>query len=152
MAAKARAEETEKNREKNLSEARRIRQEENYKRHEAERKNLIEEIKLLDGAEQRSALGDALYPLVSNLQPTKAALILSMIMELDTGSLMGYLHDPPSIRTAVAESMKVIDAPPPSLESRLPSYTDSHPSSTPTALGDADPMPEGGHNNVETEI
>ena len=61
-------------------------------------KKQIVEIKLLEGLEQRTALADALYPMVSKIQPVKAALILSMILELDVVTLLGYLEDPPSIR------------------------------------------------------
>ena len=114
------------------------------------KKNTISEIRALKGTEQKTALGLALYPIVSRYQPDKAGIILTMMMEMDVSTLLGFVIDPPSVRGVIAEAMRVINGPSAS-DSRLPTYTGSNPSSTTTTLGDVDLLQEGDHDNVEEE-
>jgi len=130
------------------SEASKLRAAEKYKKQNEEKKNTIAEINSLEGADQKSALGIALYPIVSRLQPDKAGLILSILMESDVSTLLGYISDPPSIRGVIVEALRAINGPPAS-DSRPSTHTGFDLSSTSTSLGGVDPLPEGGHANVE---
>ncbi len=126
--------------------------EENYKKQEEEKRNTVAEIRTLEGTEQKNALGLALYPIVYRLQADKAGTIMSMIMELDVSTLLGYVIDPPSIRGVIAEAMHVISGSPNYPPSRPPPHTGPNPSSASITLDDVDPWSEGDRDNVEKDL
>eukprot|EP00974_Lingulodinium_polyedra_P055285 5317464-Lingulodinium_polyedra.AAC.1 len=56
-------------------------------------------------------IGDELYPTVAKYQPTVAAKITGMLLELDNGELMTLLDSEHQLRSAVEIAMRVLETP-----------------------------------------
>ncbi len=100
--------------------------------------------------ERRHRLGDALYPLISKTHPTKAGIIISMILEMPTDEVIGYLEDLSALKKIVEEAQYLLSAPP-SLSSRLKS-SGQGPDTDLTSLGEQESMVEGGHDDDQREL
>ncbi|KAK1784283.1 hypothetical protein P4O66_019972, partial [Electrophorus voltai] len=58
--------------------------------------------------EQKQILGERLFPLIQNMQPTLAGKITGMFLELDTSELLHMLESPESLHPKVDEAVAVL--------------------------------------------
>ncbi|KAK1784200.1 hypothetical protein P4O66_020687 [Electrophorus voltai] len=58
--------------------------------------------------EQKQILGERLFPLIQNMQPTLAGKITDMFLELDTSELLHMLESPESLHPKVDEAVAVL--------------------------------------------
>ncbi|KAL3651754.1 poly(A) binding protein Pab2 [Castilleja foliolosa] len=58
--------------------------------------------------EQRTMLGENLYPLVEQLEPEMAAKVTGMLLEMDQTEVLHLLESPESLKAKVAEAMDVL--------------------------------------------
>lgn len=59
-------------------------------------------------AEQRTMLGENLYPLVEQLEPEAAAKVTGMLLEMDQTEVLHLLESPEALKAKVAEAMDVL--------------------------------------------
>lgn len=59
--------------------------------------------------QQKVALGESLYPHVSNLQPKRAAKITGMILEMPNSEVEALLQNPAALRAKVEEAVNVLN-------------------------------------------
>lgn len=59
-------------------------------------------------AEQRTMLGENLYPLVEQLEPESAAKVTGMLLEMDQTEVLHLLESPEALKAKVAEAMEVL--------------------------------------------
>ncbi|KAM7479540.1 hypothetical protein LguiA_027753 [Lonicera macranthoides] len=59
-------------------------------------------------AEQRTMLGENLYPLVEQLEPEVAAKVTGMLLEMDQTEVLHLLESPEALKAKVAEAMEVL--------------------------------------------
>jgi polyadenylate-binding protein len=59
-------------------------------------------------AEQRTMLGENLYPLVEQLEPEAAAKVTGMLLEMDQTEVLHLLESPEALKAKVAEAMEVL--------------------------------------------
>ncbi len=59
-------------------------------------------------AEQRTMLGENLYPLVEQLEPEMAAKVTGMLLEMDQTEVLHLLESPDALKAKVAEAMEVL--------------------------------------------
>ncbi|CAN1802951.1 Polyadenylate-binding protein 8 [Linum perenne] len=60
--------------------------------------------------EQRTMLGENLYPLVDQLEPELAAKVTGMLLEMDQTEVLHLLESPEALKAKVAEAMDVLRA------------------------------------------
>jgi len=60
-------------------------------------------------SQQKVALGEALYPHVSSLQPKRAAKITGMILEMPNAEVEALLQNPADLRAKVEEAVVVLN-------------------------------------------
>ncbi|KAE9586818.1 hypothetical protein Lal_00004325 [Lupinus albus] len=58
--------------------------------------------------QQRTMLGEALYPLVDKLEPESAAKVTGMILEMDQPEVLHLIESPDALQEKVAEAMNVL--------------------------------------------
>ncbi|XP_019166200.1 PREDICTED: polyadenylate-binding protein 8-like [Ipomoea nil] len=58
--------------------------------------------------EQRTMLGENLYPLVEQLEPETAAKVTGMLLEMDQTEVLHLLESPEALKSKVAEAMDVL--------------------------------------------
>ncbi|CAA2964394.1 polyadenylate-binding 8-like [Olea europaea subsp. europaea] len=58
--------------------------------------------------EQRTMLGENLYPLVEQLEPDTAAKVTGMLLEMDQTEVLHLLESPEALKAKVAEAMEVL--------------------------------------------
>ncbi|CAI9294573.1 unnamed protein product [Lactuca saligna] len=58
--------------------------------------------------EQRTMLGESLYPLVEQLEPESAAKVTGMLLEMDQTEVLHLLESPEALKAKVAEAMEVL--------------------------------------------
>lgn len=58
--------------------------------------------------EQRTMLGENLYPLVEQLEPETAAKVTGMLLEMDQTEVLHLLESPEALKAKVAEAMDVL--------------------------------------------
>lgn len=58
--------------------------------------------------EQRTMLGENLYPLVEQLEPEAAAKVTGMLLEMDQTEVLHLLESPEALKAKVAEAMEVL--------------------------------------------
>ncbi|KAK4766392.1 hypothetical protein SAY87_008034 [Trapa incisa] len=58
--------------------------------------------------QQRTMLGENLYPLVEQLQPEAAAKVTGMLLEMDQTEVLHLLESPEALKAKVAEAMEVL--------------------------------------------
>ncbi|XP_020243055.1 polyadenylate-binding protein 2-like [Asparagus officinalis] len=58
--------------------------------------------------QQRTMLGENLYPLVVQLEPDHAAKVTGMLLEMDQTEVLHLLESPESLKAKVAEAMEVL--------------------------------------------
>ncbi|KAJ0989490.1 hypothetical protein J5N97_007846 [Dioscorea zingiberensis] len=58
--------------------------------------------------QQRTMLGENLYPLVEHLQPDHAAKVTGMLLEMDQTEVLHLLESPEALNAKVAEAMEVL--------------------------------------------
>ncbi|XP_073140510.1 polyadenylate-binding protein 8-like isoform X2 [Henckelia pumila] len=58
--------------------------------------------------EQRTMLGENLYPLVEQLEPDTAAKVTGMLLEMDQTEVLHLLESPEALKAKVAEAMDVL--------------------------------------------
>jgi polyadenylate-binding protein len=58
--------------------------------------------------EQRTMLGENLYPLVEQLEPETAAKVTGMLLEMDQTEVLHLLESPDALKAKVAEAMEVL--------------------------------------------
>jgi len=58
--------------------------------------------------EQRTMLGENLYPLVEQLEPETAAKVTGMLLEMDQTEVLHLLESPEALKSKVAEAMEVL--------------------------------------------
>jgi hypothetical protein len=81
----------------------------------------IDELKQLTGQDQVSAVGIALYPLVSKLHPIEAGRITSMMLEYNIEEVIGFLENPAELRQVTSEAMALLGSGP-TFQSLPPDY------------------------------
>ncbi|RAL38823.1 unnamed protein product [Cuscuta campestris] len=59
-------------------------------------------------ADQRTMLGENLYPLVEQLEPVQAAKVTGMLLEMDQTEVLHLLESPDALKAKVAEAMEVL--------------------------------------------
>ncbi|XP_052193450.1 polyadenylate-binding protein 8-like [Diospyros lotus] len=59
-------------------------------------------------ADQRTMLGENLYPLVEQLEPEMAAKVTGMLLEMDQTEVLHLLESPDALKAKVAEAMDVL--------------------------------------------
>ncbi|KAL7206487.1 hypothetical protein ACSBR2_019244 [Camellia fascicularis] len=59
-------------------------------------------------ADQRTMLGENLYPLVEQLEPEMAAKVTGMLLEMDQTEVLHLLESPEALTAKVAEAMEVL--------------------------------------------
>ncbi|XP_027112531.2 polyadenylate-binding protein 2-like isoform X1 [Coffea eugenioides] len=59
-------------------------------------------------ADQRTMLGENLYPLVEQLEPETAAKVTGMLLEMDQTEVLHLLESPEALKSKVAEAMEVL--------------------------------------------
>ncbi|KAK4424215.1 Polyadenylate-binding protein 2 [Sesamum alatum] len=59
-------------------------------------------------SEQRTMLGENLYPLVEQLEPETAAKVTGMLLEMDQTEVLHLLESPEALKAKVAEAMDVL--------------------------------------------
>ncbi|KAF3435430.1 hypothetical protein FNV43_RR22519 [Rhamnella rubrinervis] len=58
--------------------------------------------------QQRTMLGENLYPLVEQLEPDNAAKVTGMLLEMDQTEVLHLLESPDALKAKVAEAMEVL--------------------------------------------
>lgn len=58
--------------------------------------------------QQRTMLGENLYPLVEQLEPDNAAKVTGMLLEMDQTEVLHLLESPEALKAKVAEAMEVL--------------------------------------------
>lgn len=58
--------------------------------------------------QQRTMLGENLYPLVEQLEPENAAKVTGMLLEMDQTEVLHLLESPEALKAKVAEAMEVL--------------------------------------------
>ena len=58
--------------------------------------------------QQRTMLGEALYPLVDQLEHESAAKVTGMLLEMDQTEVLHLLESPDALKAKVAEAMEVL--------------------------------------------
>ncbi|XP_010555994.1 PREDICTED: polyadenylate-binding protein 8 isoform X1 [Tarenaya hassleriana] len=58
--------------------------------------------------QQRTMLGENLYPLVEQLEPDSAAKVTGMLLEMDQTEVLHLLESPEALKAKVAEAMEVL--------------------------------------------
>ncbi|KAL8540383.1 hypothetical protein ACS0TY_001839 [Phlomoides rotata] len=58
--------------------------------------------------EQRTMLGENLYPLVEQLEPETAAKVTGMLLEMDQTEVLHLLESPEALKSKVSEAMEVL--------------------------------------------
>ncbi|KAG0526535.1 hypothetical protein BDA96_06G154100 [Sorghum bicolor] len=58
--------------------------------------------------QQRTILGENLYPLVEQLEPNQAAKVTGMLLEMDQTEVLHLLESPDALKSKVAEAMDVL--------------------------------------------
>ncbi|PHT31811.1 Polyadenylate-binding protein 8 [Capsicum baccatum] len=58
--------------------------------------------------QQRTMLGESLYPLVDQLEHEHAAKIMGMLLEMDQTEVLHLLESPEALKTKVSEAMEVL--------------------------------------------
>ncbi|XP_059647817.1 polyadenylate-binding protein 8-like [Cornus florida] len=58
--------------------------------------------------DQRTMLGENLYPLVDQLEPENAAKVTGMLLEMDQTEVLHLLESPEALKAKVAEAMEVL--------------------------------------------
>ncbi|GFY89580.1 poly(A) binding protein 2 [Actinidia rufa] len=58
--------------------------------------------------DQRTMLGESLYPLVEQLEPEIAAKVTGMLLEMDQTEVLHLLESPEALKAKVAEAMEVL--------------------------------------------
>ncbi|KAK9988428.1 hypothetical protein SO802_028667 [Lithocarpus litseifolius] len=58
--------------------------------------------------QQRTMLGESLYPLVDQLEPDNAAKVTGMLLEMDQTEVLHLLESPEALKAKVAEAMEVL--------------------------------------------
>lgn len=58
--------------------------------------------------QQRTMLGEGLYPLVEQLEPESAAKVTGMLLEMDQTEVLHLLESPEALKAKVAEAMEVL--------------------------------------------
>jgi polyadenylate-binding protein len=58
--------------------------------------------------QQRTILGENLYPLVEQLEPNQAAKVTGMLLEMDQTEVLHLLESPEALKSKVAEAMDVL--------------------------------------------
>jgi len=58
--------------------------------------------------QQRTILGENLYPLVEQLEPNQAAKVTGMLLEMDQTEVLHLLESPEALNSKVAEAMDVL--------------------------------------------
>jgi polyadenylate-binding protein len=58
--------------------------------------------------QQRTMLGENLYPLVEQLEPDNAAKVTGMLLEMDQTEVLHLLESPEALKAKVAEAMDVL--------------------------------------------
>ncbi|XP_062226108.1 polyadenylate-binding protein 2-like [Phragmites australis] len=58
--------------------------------------------------QQRTLLGENLYPLVEQLEPNQAAKVTGMLLEMDQTEVLHLLESPEALKSKVAEAMDVL--------------------------------------------
>ncbi|KAF2294744.1 hypothetical protein GH714_015939 [Hevea brasiliensis] len=58
--------------------------------------------------QQRTMLGENLYPLVEQLEPDAAAKVTGMLLEMDQTEVLHLLESPEALKAKVAEAMEVL--------------------------------------------
>ncbi|XP_034677767.1 polyadenylate-binding protein 8 [Vitis riparia] len=59
-------------------------------------------------AEQRTMLGENLYPLVEQLEPEMAAKVTGMFLEMDQTEVLHLLESPDALKAKVTDAMEVL--------------------------------------------
>ncbi|EPS71660.1 hypothetical protein M569_03099, partial [Genlisea aurea] len=59
-------------------------------------------------AEQRTLLGESLYPLVEQVEAEMAAKVTGMLLEMDQTEVLHLLESPEALKAKVAEAMDVL--------------------------------------------
>merc|ERR1719228_1446458 len=60
--------------------------------------------------EQKQMLGERLYPLVRDFNPTQCGKITGMLLEMDNSDLLAMLDDKTSLREKMDEALAVLQA------------------------------------------
>ena len=58
----------------------------------------------------RMLLGEALYPMVDEIEPASAAKITGMLLEMDQGEVLLLIEDNGALRAKVQEALAVLKA------------------------------------------
>ncbi|KAG8082597.1 hypothetical protein GUJ93_ZPchr0014g46901 [Zizania palustris] len=58
--------------------------------------------------QQRTILGESLYPLVERLERSQAAKVTGMLLEMDQTEVLHLLESPEALKSKVAEAMDVL--------------------------------------------
>ena len=59
--------------------------------------------------QQKQLLGERLYPLISQVQPSNAGKITGMLLEMDNGELLNLLESPEALNAKIMEAVSVLD-------------------------------------------
>ena len=59
--------------------------------------------------QQKQLLGERLYPLISQVQPSNAGKITGMLLEMDNGELLNLLESPEALNAKIVEAVSVLD-------------------------------------------
>jgi len=60
--------------------------------------------------QQRMIIGEALYPLVESVEPTSAAKVTGMLLEMDQSEVLHLIESPDALQAKVAEAVAVLQA------------------------------------------
>ena len=60
--------------------------------------------------EQRMLLGETLYPMIESMEPSNAAKITGMLLEMDQSEVLHLIESPESLQAKVAEAISVLKA------------------------------------------
>lgn len=60
--------------------------------------------------QQRMIIGEALYPLVEAVEPTSAAKVTGMLLEMDQSEVLHLIESPDALQAKVAEAVAVLQA------------------------------------------
>ncbi len=66
----------------------------------------------MTGQDQDTAVGIALYPLVSKPYPIEAGRITSMMLEYNIQEVIGFLENPAELRQVTSEAIQLINPDP----------------------------------------
>ena len=58
--------------------------------------------------QQRIIIGEALYPLVESVEPTAAAKVTGMLLEMDQSEVLHLIEDQAALTAKVGEAMHVL--------------------------------------------